>query len=1695
VKVIINAPGYGGQSSGAGGAGVFLQYLTAHLAESCEVDVLVSQHSKSFKHLQSAARFIELPYLTPETLRHLRSGPTVVLDPYGGLPCASFPEDMALCVVVHDLMHLERPHFFTASERDGRSFGFAAGMQRADAIVTFSADQARAVRRYFPGTNPAVIPHLPYMCLKDATAHGGSRTLAGDLGKFILLPAVKWPHKNHKTLIEAFRNYITHTGSSLRLVMCGGPCAESRFSFFPELNDSDQIIDLGLVSDADLAVLYENAAAVVFPTLYEGFGIPVLEAAYQGKMVIASRLAVFDEILGPTTYRAVEDSLCHLRWMEALADVEAASRERFETRALQVRQKIDLPRSTSRFVDVLKAVAERYTHPALYPVRSFPEGDRLTSGVACQLAFHDVYGATVVERGARQATLGAKPATQPSTIFRGAGLEPAQKSCLRAHYDHLPASAGLGSSFTFCAWVRLASDANIEELRWSANDGFVTDLLPELRDGEWHIIRFPVPASGYIDFRGYRAGQAEVAGFDLEIHAPMILQTVPVAPPDPAPLSHGLTVMVAAFSKKAKLAQIVAGIRAAEQALHAPAAVLNWVVVTRLVGLGKEPIADLPNNVRVLAVGAGDFTRADATSLVSPYQPISQLLLIEAADLPACLDPDNLKIIGTALWHAPTGHNSALVLGRNESGFWLEPERGKILQVAHRIGEPVPLLDPGVIASCISAKSIAARPKFAVIETDQTSNLSHHVTVSSLFLTGAESIGFIPVFGLNKSAKGQNLAGVETWAGFSSQVYSVGSADAFTSELAQFVEAAGLGANDIVFMHSLSPQIVLGTARFIAANPQTSPRFAMRFFSTAEAMAGHRLSYVKILKSIASVRIVRERMSFFCESRNLITYYEEEVGRSYPLLFNPEHPSLAAVRASSWTDTALAGGKAPMLAYFGEAREEKGFDLVPGIVRELLQSPQMAAFEFLIQTGSNRGNDTPKMARAKAALAELKQRYPGRVRTFEQAETPEQFYFLMKHARGVIAPYSPLAYGKRGTGVTLEALQLGLEVFTWQQTDLYATFHQSGKVIGVAESGSFADTIAAYYAAHREPAPIHDLVHGLALRQTATAVCERLMSLCGSAAEAERNASRGEPVLWVGNDTLGEGCSSVYAAQKEALGALGRDCLELFVPWPDRNWSGVEPGAYDAKIYGFGTAYESAGLAWVAKPSFDAEMLVIIDDIERNGPSFQRLKALNGHFKVPATLKQAIASNRVERTILNYAHLYPAIEGLVPLEKIVCETHDIMSYANAVRRNGVVSIAEKIAELSALAQFRQLIAISVAERREIAAACPASAVFWKVRPFVPETRPPNRLGSGVTDVDSLCALGGVPADIVRPSVAMFEAFHRRGDLRELFELDSHDDRMAYFRWWAVCGQFETGHGFGLTKKQLDWLFETSPGSELAQETGTKTRSLTGLQRLVVSLRPDVHASFSSDDGIDIVGLSGWMDAAMEQEFGFSSENLVRRGNAALAQASAHRDSLADTGAALDAVFAAGTANLTRAGDVAEHLFNRIARVEQIDLLLVGSAHPANLKSFEWFLDEVYAPYFARKKVNLFMVGTACEHFAKLQHDNVFLLGKCERLDPLLEAARACPLPIVFGSGTPIKAISAFALNGVVTVTDHVERAFGLAEYGIPAFSDPQEFAADLDAMLSDQVRRHDRQTRTARYVQENLTPESYIEFWRERLEG
>ncbi|MCS4159175.1 glycosyltransferase family 4 protein [Salinibacter ruber] len=120
-------------------------------------------------------------------------------------------------------------------------------------------------------------------------------------GRYLLSLHSMAPHKNIHRLIEAFRLFIRQGKPSDTYLVLAGGLGRPRKEIFEELSletaDLDRVHFTGFVKDDDLAPLYSGAEAFVFPSLYEGFGLPVLEAMQCGCPVVASNTSSLPEIV------------------------------------------------------------------------------------------------------------------------------------------------------------------------------------------------------------------------------------------------------------------------------------------------------------------------------------------------------------------------------------------------------------------------------------------------------------------------------------------------------------------------------------------------------------------------------------------------------------------------------------------------------------------------------------------------------------------------------------------------------------------------------------------------------------------------------------------------------------------------------------------------------------------------------------------------------------------------------------------------------------------------------------------------------------------------------------------------------------------------------------------------------------------------------------------------------------------------------------------------------------------------------------------------------------------------------------------------------------------------------------------------------------------------------------------------------
>ena len=192
--------------------------------------------------------------------------------------------DAPTVVTLHDVQHRDLPEFFGPARRSFRRIAYDRGARSAAAvIVTSEFVRARVLERL--ELDPARLHVVPL-----AVDHGVFQPGDEEPKSMLLYPARPWPHKNHQRLFEAFAA-LRETRPRLRLVLTGGGL--ERLEPLPEGVES-----LGIVSSAKLASLYRRAACLVFPSLYEGFGLPPLEAMACGCPVVASRTGAIPEVCG-----------------------------------------------------------------------------------------------------------------------------------------------------------------------------------------------------------------------------------------------------------------------------------------------------------------------------------------------------------------------------------------------------------------------------------------------------------------------------------------------------------------------------------------------------------------------------------------------------------------------------------------------------------------------------------------------------------------------------------------------------------------------------------------------------------------------------------------------------------------------------------------------------------------------------------------------------------------------------------------------------------------------------------------------------------------------------------------------------------------------------------------------------------------------------------------------------------------------------------------------------------------------------------------------------------------------------------------------------------------------------------------------------------------------------------------------------
>ena len=320
-----------------GGQGVFIRRLLQHLAGQLGDDRLVVfarpelAGEPLFAELASDAR-VEMVVENPEAhygdgyadwnLRLLDAARLEVAF----FPLSFFfPRPLPLPVVLHvpDLQHEYFPEYFPPDQLAWRRERIPESVELADAVITYTQFSARGLLEKL-GADKRKLHIIPAGGFTKSEFHAARMPDNWpppplSVQPFIFYPAADWPHKNHETLLNALA-LLAERGRPEHLALSG--MLSQRGDALRDLADQRGIADrvhfLGCVSQDELMALYRAATLMAFPSRFEGFGIPLIEAMQLGCPVVASKSAAIPETAANAAVYCKDDPAS---WAEAIEQV------------------------------------------------------------------------------------------------------------------------------------------------------------------------------------------------------------------------------------------------------------------------------------------------------------------------------------------------------------------------------------------------------------------------------------------------------------------------------------------------------------------------------------------------------------------------------------------------------------------------------------------------------------------------------------------------------------------------------------------------------------------------------------------------------------------------------------------------------------------------------------------------------------------------------------------------------------------------------------------------------------------------------------------------------------------------------------------------------------------------------------------------------------------------------------------------------------------------------------------------------------------------------------------------------------------------------------------------------------------------------------------------------------------------------
>lgn len=243
---------------------------------------------------------LRLFFIIPYILR--REKVDIVIEPAHFGPF-NLPKKIKRITVIHDLTPILFPEWHRWHSGVLQKIFLPHILKKTNYVLTNSLTTERELHRIYPFTKSKT--WMIYPGFKNLVAVNNEdkfiEKYRSSTDSYFLFVGTLEPRKNLSLLLDAYSIYKTKSNSTTQLIIAGGKGWKNE-AFYERLNQHPNKADIlitGFISNEELSFLYQHALAFVYPSQYEGFGFPVIEAMSAGTQVITTANTSMDEITSP----------------------------------------------------------------------------------------------------------------------------------------------------------------------------------------------------------------------------------------------------------------------------------------------------------------------------------------------------------------------------------------------------------------------------------------------------------------------------------------------------------------------------------------------------------------------------------------------------------------------------------------------------------------------------------------------------------------------------------------------------------------------------------------------------------------------------------------------------------------------------------------------------------------------------------------------------------------------------------------------------------------------------------------------------------------------------------------------------------------------------------------------------------------------------------------------------------------------------------------------------------------------------------------------------------------------------------------------------------------------------------------------------------------------------------------------------